>query len=170
MLPANIILTGFMATGKSTLGRLLAKRLGYHFVDTDAEIEKRTGMRIDRIFASQGEAVFRNLEKQLVRELAAGQEQVIATGGGLVMNPDNVTALEKNGRIVCLTAAPEDILARANAQRQTRPLLNSPDPQQRIAELLAERTPIYRQFPQLDTSRLSREELVESLLALLSVG
>ena len=170
MLPANIILTGFMATGKSTLGRLLAKRLGYHFVDTDAEIEKRTGMRIDRIFASQGEAVFRNLEKQLVRELAAGQEQVIATGGGLVMNPDNVTALEKNGRIVCLTATPEDILARANTQRQTRPLLNSPDPQQRIAELLAERTPVYRQFPQLDTSRLSREELVESLLALLSAG
>ena len=163
---SNIILTGFMATGKSTLGRRLAKRIGYRFIDTDAEIEKRSGQAIAEIFETQGEASFRRLESELVKELAGQQRLVIATGGGLVMNPENVAALEKTGRIICLTAPPEEILARVTRQKQTRPLLLHPDPQRKIIELLHQRAAVYRQFPQLDTSRLPPDELIGELLKL----
>ena len=163
---SNIILTGFMATGKSTLGRRLAKRIGYRFIDTDAEIEKRSGQAIAEIFETQGEASFRRLESELVKELAGQQRLVVATGGGLVMNPENVAALEKTGRIICLTAPPEEILARVTRQKQTRPLLDDPDPQSKISALLQQRARVYQQFPQLDTSQHPPEKLIEKLLLL----
>lgn len=164
MLEKNIILTGFMGTGKSTLGRLLAQRLGYRFIDTDSEIEARIGHSIARLFSERGEASFRQLEEELVAELAEQSGLVISTGGGLVLNPRNVTALRKNGQIICLTATPEEILARVSAQEHIRPLLQEADPLKKIRELLRQRSAAYAQFPQLPTSGRTPEELIDRLL------
>jgi len=159
----NIILTGFMGTGKTTLGKLLAKRIGYKFIDTDALIEEQTGLSIEAIFKNDGEARFRKLEAELVVELAQKQGLVIATGGGLVLNPENVKTLNKTGKIICLTAQPKDILVRVSSQQTVRPLLQEADPQAKIEELLLQRAPTYQQFPQLSTSELSVNELVNRL-------
>lgn len=164
MTEQNIILTGFMATGKSSLGPLLAKRLDYTFIDTDTEIESRHGCSVAAIFREEGEAAFRLLETELVRELAQRQRLVIATGGGLVMNPVNVTLLRTSGTIICLTAKPEEILARVSRQKHKRPLLQEPDPRAKIVELLAQRAPVYAQFQQLATSGRTREELIARVL------
>lgn len=163
---SNIILTGFMGTGKTTLGRHLAKVLNYDFVDTDQQIEAQTGQSIADIFANEGEAAFRQLETRLVKNLATEHELVIATGGGLVLNPLNVILLEKSGLIVCLTAPPEEILARVSRQQHIRPLLQQADPLARIKDLLAQRAPAYAQFPQLETSKQNLNQLTEHLLSL----
>lgn len=159
----NIILTGFMGTGKTTLGRLLAEQIGYKFIDTDALIEERIGQTIADLFQAQGEAAFRKLEAELVKELAQQEGLVIATGGGLVLNPKNVAALNKTGKIICLTASPEEILARISKQQDVRPLLQEKDPQAKIIELLQQRATIYQQFPQFSTSDLPLSELVDKL-------
>ena len=160
----NIILTGFMATGKSSLGRLLAERLNYDFIDTDTEIERRRGCTVAAIFQNEGEAAFRALETELVRELSQRHRLVIATGGGLVMNPVNVELLQASGTIICLNAEPEEILARVSRQKHVRPLLQAPDPRAKIAELLAQRAPVYAQFRQLATSGQTHAELIARLL------
>ncbi len=164
MSKTNIILTGFMGTGKSTLGRLLAVKLGYRFVDTDQLIEAQIGQSIAELFAQQGEAAFRRLEAELVEDLAQKSRLVIATGGGLVLNPDNVTTLARTGLIFCLTALPQEILERISCQQQIRPLLQDPDPLARIKELLEKRGPSYRQFPQISTSGVDLEQLLAELL------
>jgi len=160
----NIILTGFMGTGKSTLGRLLAQRINYDFIDTDTQIEKQVGQSITNLFQTQGEAAFRELESKLAEELAQKEGLVIATGGGLVLNPKNVAVLSQTGRIICLTASPEEILARVSKQPDTRPLLLEKDPQAKIIEILHQRDVVYRQFPQLSTSKQTPEQLIEKLL------
>ncbi|MCD6580851.1 MAG: shikimate kinase [Desulfuromusa sp.] len=162
----NIILTGFMGTGKTTLGRLLAKRIGYEFIDTDEQIEKQVGQTITELFQTQGEAVFRKLEAKLVDDLAQKEGLVIATGGGLVLNQKNVAALNKTGKIICLTASPEEILSRVSKQQDVRPLLLEEDPQAKIIELLQQREAVYQQFPHLSTSELSCEELLNQLVRL----
>ena len=162
----NIILTGFMGTGKTTLGRLLAERLGYEFIDTDTLIEAQIDQTIAELFQTEGEAAFRKLESKLVEELALKEGLVIATGGGLVLDPNNVAALGKTGKIICLTASPEEILARVSKQQGARPLLQEKDPQAKIIQLLQQRDSVYRQFPQLSTSKLSHEELINRLVRL----
>ena len=162
----NIILTGFMGTGKTTLGRLLAKRVGYEFIDTDTLIEEQAGQTIAELFQTQGEAAFRKLESELVIELAEKEGLVIATGGGLVLNPENVTLLKKTGQIICLTASPEEILARVSRRQATRPLLQEKYPQAKIIELLQQRDAVYQQFPQLSTSKQTHEQLIKKLLIL----
>ena len=108
----NVVLTGFMGTGKSTVGRLLAARLDYVFVDTDELIVARDGRSIADIFREDGQAVFRRWESRIAQELAGQSGLVIATGGRLMLDETNAAALAENGRVFCLTAAPETILAR----------------------------------------------------------
>lgn len=157
-----------MGTGKSTLGRLLAQKIGYDFVDTDTEIENRMGQSIAKLFQTQGEAAFRKLESELVEKLAQQEGLVIATGGGLVLNPKNVAALSKTGRIICLTASPEDILSRVSQQQNSRPLLSEEDPRSKINELLRQRDAVYKQFPQLSTAAQTPEQLLDKLLTYIS--
>ena len=163
----NIILTGFMGTGKSTIGRALAQRLGVTFVDTDQLIEERNGCPIADIFARQGEAAFRQMEVELAQELARQRNLVIATGGGFFTNPENVTILQSSGKILCLTAAAEEILDRVKKQQHIRPLLQDPNPLERIDKLLRERATVYRQFPQVSTDGQTTGQVVDTILKLL---
>ena len=140
----NVALVGFMGTGKSTVGNVLASMLHLRFVDTDALIEPRAGKRITEIFAKEGEARFREYESQVVRELEDLRGCVISTGGGLVVNPANMESLKKHALVVCLWASPESILQRVGHQTH-RPLLQGSDRLEKIKELLSKREPFYRQ-------------------------
>jgi shikimate kinase len=140
----NIALIGFMGVGKTTVGSLLAQTLHFEFLDTDKLIEQRQGRKISDIFALEGEPFFRNLESELCHELESTSGRVIATGGGLAVTPGNLDSLRKHALIVCLWASPETIYARVRHQSH-RPLLQTPDPLARIQDLLALRTPAYRE-------------------------
>lgn len=144
-LPANVVLVGFMGCGKTTLGRLLAERLGWKFVDVDAVVERTAGCTIPEIFARDGEAAFRDRENRVLLGVCAGMRQVIATGGGAVLRDDNVAAIRSAGLVVWLTARPDVILARTRRRVGTRPLLSTDeDPLERILRLLGERGALYR--------------------------
>ena len=140
----NIALIGFMGTGKTSVGRLVADQLHFDYLDTDELIQSRTGRPIVEIFSADGEAAFRKMESELVGELAARTKTVIATGGGLPMNPQNLVSLKTHALVVCLWASPEKIWERVKNQTH-RPLLHDADPQKKIRELLAAREPFYRQ-------------------------
>ena len=142
--PVNLALIGFMGTGKTTVGRLVAEQLGFDFLDTDELIQSRTGRTIADIFAKDGEPAFRVLEKQIVQELSAREKTVISTGGGLPTNSENLDALKSFALVVCLWASPEKIWERVRHQSH-RPLLHDADPQKKIRELLAVREPFYKQ-------------------------
>ena len=140
----NVALVGFMGAGKSTVGHVLAELLGFELVDTDKVIESRAGRRISEIFATDGEAAFRQREADLVRELEQANGRVISAGGGLVLNPDNFVSLRGHSLVACLWASPETIYERVRHQGH-RPLLQTPDPLGRIRELLVHRAPFYKQ-------------------------
>lgn len=163
----NIVLTGFMGTGKTTVGRLLAGRLGYELVDTDRVIEQHHG-RIAEIFGSQGEEAFRRIEREVAAELSDRERLVISTGGRMMLDPQNVATLSRNGRVFCLVAGPDEIFDRIKSDPSPteRPLLSVPDPRQRIVELLAERSPAYRRFAQLSTDGVSPDAVAAALAAL----
>lgn len=163
----SVVLTGFMATGKSTIGRLLARRLGFDFVDTDELIEREHGP-IPDIFAERGEAAFRAIERDVAAKLAERDRLVVSTGGRLMLDLPNITALTRRGRVFCLVASPDTVLARvASGDSPTeRPLLAVDDPRARIAELLAERDAGYRRFPQIATDTTSPDVLADELAAL----
>ena len=161
----NIILTGFMATGKTSIGRLLAGQLGYEFVDTDHLIEDRCGQTIADIFQEKGETVFRSMEADVARELGGKEGLVIATGGGLVLDPANVAAIKSQGRIFCLVATSEAIMDRASRDTAARPLLVGTNPMERIMKLMKEREKAYMHFTQVDTTGKTPDEVVGILLA-----
>ena len=161
----NIILTGFMATGKTTIGKLLAGQLDYEFVDTDHLIEDRCGQTVAEIFHDKGETFFRTMETEIARELGKREGLVIATGGGLVLNPVNVTALEKQGRIFCLVATPRDILERALGDAPVRPLIQGTTPMDRIMELMSDRNEVYSHFIQVETTGKTPREVAGVLLS-----
>jgi shikimate kinase len=141
---SNIALIGFMGTGKSTVGQIVASMLHFEFVDTDEMIEGMAGKRISEIFASEGEDRFRQHEGQVVAQLKDLQNTVISTGGGLVTKPENLASLKQHALVVCLWCSPETIFRRVGHQSH-RPLLRVEKPLERIRELLNERAPSYRQ-------------------------
>lgn len=159
-----IVLTGFMGTGKSEVGRRLARRLGRAFVDTDELIEARAGKPVAAIFADDGEAAFRRLEREAVAEAAGRGDAVIAVGGGAVVDPANVAVLRAAGVVICLTAHPETILARIG-HGSARPLLAGGSPRAAIERLLNERQAAYEAAADwtLDTSDVSVDEVVEDI-------
>lgn len=160
----TVILTGFMGTGKTRTGQRLAAQLGAPFVDTDALVERTAGRSVAAIFAADGEAAFRAAERQAVAEALAVPRAVVATGGGAIANPEILAALRAAAPIVCLTARPEVILARARAAGPTRPLLQGDDPAGRIAALLAERAPAYAQADHsVDTSERTPDEVAGAI-------
>ena len=167
----NIILTGFMGCGKTTVGRILASRLGYRFVDTDRLIEERCAMTVEQVFASRGEAAFRLLEREVAEELGGLGGLVVATGGKLMLDAGNAKALGNSGHVFCLTASPEDILRRVGGDAgAVRPLLQGDDPRGRIRQLLEERREGYRQFPQVASGGGSPEEVAEEILRLVDMA
>ena len=177
----KVILTGFMATGKSVVSRALAKRLGWPLVDCDALLEQRAGKPISIIFSENGETHFRKLERDLIDEITADPRRcaqcsnprpaVIATGGGAIVDAQNYAALAKAGVVVCLTARPEVIARRIGAKAAARPMLTrggKPLPE-RIVELLAERREAYaRPAIIVDTSDLAVNEVVDAILSALA--
>jgi len=163
---ANIVLVGFMGTGKTTIGRLIAARRGMTFTDMDDIIVEREGKSIPRIFAEDGEPRFRACERRLAQDLAARRGLVIATGGGIVLNPDNIADFSRTGLVVCLWAEPEEILRRVGSDTN-RPLLAVEDKLGRIRELLAKRTPLYKAVPnRVETTGADTETVVNRILRL----
>ncbi len=163
----NIALIGFMGTGKSSTGRLLASRLGRPFIDVDRKIERESGLTIGEIFARHGEAYFRALEKDAIARVSRHRKAVIATGGGVVLDPDNMARLRAGGVIICLTASVQTILERTG-RRSTRPLLARPDREEAVSRLLAERAPLYAQADFiLDTSNIPPRLVAEKIIAFL---
>ena len=163
----NIVLIGFMGTGKSAIGKKLAQRLRMGYLDTDELIEKREKRKIFQIFQEKGEGYFRKVETQVVKEVASRDNNVIATGGGVVLKEENVAALRKNGLIICLSADPETIWRRT-ANDSKRPLLEGKDPRKRIEDLLKTRKPYYQKADfTIETSKLSDEEVVERIITTL---
>jgi len=152
---SNIVLIGFMGTGKTTVGRLLAERLDLAFTDMDDCIVERAGKTIPAIFADDGEPAFRALEREVVIDLSARGGLVIATGGGVVLNPDNIRDLGATGLLVALTATPDVILERLRHDTG-RPLLSAGDKGEKIRTLLASRQHLYNAIPlRIDTDALT---------------
>jgi shikimate kinase len=140
----NLYLVGFMGTGKSTVGRAVAHKLGFAMLDSDHEIERIKGKTIPEIFAQEGEPVFRAMERTFIEGGHPAERAVISCGGGLVVQPGMLALLRAKGVVVCLHASVETILARTQRQ-QNRPLLVSDNPEERIRTLYAQREPIYKQ-------------------------
>lgn len=163
----NIALIGFMGTGKTAVGKLLAERLGRKFIELDGFIEQRAGKSIPMIFSQDGEISFRELEIATTKEIAAEKGVVIACGGGLVLNKINIDRLRENGIIVYLTASPRALLKRVSAEEGQRPLLEVGNPAQAIRELLNFRKPFYQRAADItiDTSKLDIQAVAEQIIA-----
>src|SRR3569832_1634370 len=169
----NLFLVGLMGAGKSTIGRQLAKSLGCEFIDSDHEIEARTGANIPLIFDVEGEAGFRQREKKIIDDLTQREHIVLATGGGVVLDPENRAHLHARGLVVYLYATVDQLLART-AKDRNRPLLQTANPRARFEELMQVRDPLYREIADLversypihiDRGRLARPELVRPHVA-----
>src|SRR5689334_23190909 len=139
----NVFLTGFMATGKTAVGRALARRLGRRFVDLDEAVERASGIAVAEIFARFGEVGFRERERETLVSLCADDDAVVATGGGSVLDPRNRRAMRASGTIVCLTAPPQAILVRAGSGADRPLLAGAGNRAERITKLLAERADAY---------------------------
>ena len=165
----SIVLVGMMGVGKSSVGRRLAARLGIPFVDADAEIEKAAGMSIADIFARHGEADFRSGEARVIARLLEGGPQVLATGGGAVMNPDTRAAIRAKAISIWLSADFDVLMRRISKRKNERPLLQTTDPAATLRQLLAEREPIYAQADVTVQSReVSHDAIVAEIMAALA--
>ena len=161
----NIVLVGFMGTGKTTVGKIIAARTEMTFVDSDDVIEKKAGKTISQIFADSGEPCFRALEREVVGELCLEQNLVIGAGGGVVLNGENMKDFAGSGTVVCLSAAPETILKRVSGAAN-RPLLEKGDKGTRIMALLRSRQELYDTIPlRVDTTVLTPEQVADEVMA-----
>lgn len=169
--PRNIFLVGPMGAGKTTIGRLLARALGWEFHDTDHAIEARTGADIPWIFDVEGEAGFRRREKQMLDELTGREGLVLATGGGAVLDPDNRAHLAARGTVVYLRTSVDQQLDRTRRDRN-RPLLQTEDPRGRLEDLLHQREPLYREVATVvvTTDRRSARSVANEILERLGLG
>lgn len=159
----NIVLVGFMGTGKNVVGKRLARSLKMKYVSTDDIIEQKEKRAIKDIFASDGEPYFRKVEKEAVKEVSSMKNTVIAAGGGAVLDSENIENLKRGGILICLNATPEDILERTKSYTH-RPLLNVPDPLGKIRELLERRSPYYAKADyQVETSGKDLDKIVEEI-------
>lgn len=166
----SLALVGMMGSGKSTVGKRLARALGRPFVDMDAELERRCGVPIQTIFELEGEEGFRRRESDLLQTLCPATGLVLATGGGVVLREANRVLLRAHTRVIYLQAALQDLWLRLRHDR-SRPLLRSADPRARVAELLAAREPIYREVADLcvTTGRQAPERVVNEILGCLGL-
>ncbi|HTZ11418.1 MAG TPA: shikimate kinase [Candidatus Margulisiibacteriota bacterium] len=168
MAEKNIYLVGFMATGKSAVGRELARKKKWRFLDLDELIELKEKRPITDIFAQKGEPYFRNLEKQALKEVAREKKFVVSCGGGIVIDEANIKIMRESGVIVCLSATPEVILKRS-AGACHRPLLNVKNPKEQIEFLLKMRSPFYAKADKIiDTSNICVKEAAEKVLKFIS--
>ncbi len=164
----NIVLIGFMGTGKTAVGELLSKKLGRDFLELDEIIEKKEHTSIREIFEEKGEEYFRKLEKETVKETVDKKGVIISAGGGAVLDDENFKNLKENGILICLEASVDVILKRTKL-RKTRPLLNVPDPRKNIEELLKKRSPYYKKADFcINTVNLTIEEIVNKILELVN--
>lgn len=160
----NIILTGFMGTGKTTVGKLLSKQLSFNYIDTDTIIETKTGKTINEIFANPGEPYFRSMETQTISELTNIDNHVISTGGGMVIREQNIRILRNLGTVINLHASPETIFNRIK-NNTDRPLLNKPGPMNEIKTLLAEREIFYIKCDlRINTDTLAPEQITSQII------
>lgn len=164
----NIVLFGFMGTGKSSTGRVIAGRLGRELIEMDAIIEAREGKTINHIFVSEGEPYFRALERDLVQELAARSSLVVSTGGGVVLNPANIEDFRRSGVLFSLMATPETVYERTRRETH-RPLLATADPMKRIVELMDQRRSFYEKADHIiHTDGKTVEQVAEEILKIFS--
>lgn len=162
----NIVLVGFMGTGKSAVGKLLAKKLNKDFMELDEMIEIREKMSIKDIFEIKGEPYFRMVEKEVVKEASSRENIVISAGGGSIIDEENFKNLKNSGTIICLKASPETIIKRTK-DLKTRPLLNILDPKKQIEELLKKREACYNKADfSINTDKLNIEQVVEEITRL----
>ena len=160
----NIFLVGLMGAGKTTIGKSLANRLDKTFIDSDHEIQKRTGVAIPVIFDIEGEAGFRKRESEMLRELVKLDNIVLATGGGVVLDEANRELLKQCGIVVYLRAAVDDLWRRTRHDKN-RPLLQTPDPHAKLGELYTQRDPIYCETAHIivETGKQSAHSLVQQI-------
>ena len=159
----NIILTGFMGVGKTSVGMQLAKDLGYTFVDIDTLIEVDQNMTITTMFSKCGEPYFRDVETNIIKQVMKRESQVVSTGGGAVVRDENREAFKKGGFVVCLTASPDVIYERIRHEMH-RPLLQTEDPKAKIKELLESRARFYSQADaSIDTSDKSVVDVISAI-------
>jgi shikimate kinase len=160
----NIVLTGFMGTGKTEVAKELARLLQMKLVDVDSEIEKAERITINEIFSTRGEPAFREIETAMIREVARAGNSIISTGGGAVLREENMEALRESGEVFCLWAGPETILRRTSGS-EDRPLLKVADPLARIRELLDYRKPFYeRAGRMIDTEGKTPLKVAEEIM------
>jgi len=161
----NIVLIGFMGTGKTTIGILLANRLGYNFVDTDGLIVDKLKMSIPDIFALHGEEYFRRLEKSILTAVMENNRQVISTGGGIVLNPENRALILEKGLVIALEASLEELWKRLSKDK-SRPLLFGENPRKKMEELYLSRKSLYHQAHfRIFVDHKSPEEIVSEILS-----
>ncbi|GGE23072.1 shikimate kinase [Marinithermofilum abyssi] len=163
-LSKHLILTGFMGTGKTTVGKLLAEKLNCPLVDTDAEVEKSVKQSISSLFAEKGEAVFRDWESRVLKEVLSGPPRVVTTGGGIVLRQENRRMMRSLGWVVCLTADRDELLHRLKGD-ESRPLLQG-NARQKVEQLLEERRGYYRDSDWvIDTTGKTPEEVADEVIS-----
>jgi shikimate kinase len=165
MFPENIYLVGLMGAGKTTIGRSLARRLDWRFIDTDREIERRTGVSIPTIFEIEGEEGFRQRESQVIAEFSEENACVVATGGGSVLREENRTAMRAAGFVVYLDVPPQTLWERTRYDKH-RPLLQVADPLSKLSQLFTARDPLYRDVANLvvNGGQMSAQSVLQHLL------
>ena len=166
----NIVLIGFMGSGKTTIATRLSRELKMRYVSTDGMIEKREKRTINEIFTKSGEEYFRVVETEVVREACAMEGVVIDAGGGAVLRDENLAAMKSSGVVICLTADPEVIMERTKKYKH-RPLLNVEDPKRKIRDLLARRAPFYAKADHcVDTGKLTVKQVIKKIIEIASIN